>query len=194
MANYLFLEAHIDDVALCAGGTVTKLIEEGHLVTLITLSHVYQGVDLLPEWKESISVLKPYYIEYKSFKTRYFHEQRQEILDFLITLKYDYVFTHSANDIHPDHKTVGEEAQRAFKNTNLLTFTGEWNQRTVTKNYFVTLNSDHVETKKMALSCYKSQKARPYMKSDFIWANAMNNGIMCGSKYAESFQVVNLIN
>lgn len=192
--TYLFLGAHVDDVELSCGGTICKLRQEGHLITVITLSHVYNYVDLLEEWTSSNQKIEPHYTLYKNFKTRHFHEQRQEILDFMLTLKYDYVFTHSANDLHQDHKVVGEEAQRAFKNTNLITFTAEWNQRTTTKNYFVTLNSDHVETKKMALSCYKSQQARPYMKSDFIWANAMNNGVMCNAKYAEAFQVVNLIN
>lgn len=192
--TYLFIGAHVDDVELSCAGTICKLVEQGHLVSVITLSHVYEVTDLLNEWRDSMDKLHVYYTAFQNFKTRHFHEQRQEILDFMLTLKYDYVFTHSPDDVHQDHKTVGEEAQRAFKNTNLLTFTAEWNQRTVTKNYFFSLNSNHIETKKVALDCYKSQKARPYMKSDFIWANAMNNGIMCGSKYAESFQVVNLIN
>lgn len=192
--NYLFLGAHVDDVELSCAGTICKLVEHGHLVSIITLSHVYENTDLLNEWRDSMDKLQVHYTAFQSFKTRHFSEQRQLILDYLLTLKADYVFTHSTNDLHQDHRVVGEEAQRAFKNTNLLTFTAEWNQRTVTKNYFVILNSNQIETKKVALDCYKSQKARHYMKSDFIWANAMNNGVMAGCKYAEAFQVVNLIN
>lgn len=194
MSKYLFIGSHVDDVELSCGGTITKLIEDNHLVTIITLSYLYGKDSLLDEWKDSISVLKPDFIQAKDFRARLFTEQRQEILDFLCTLKgYDYVFTHSVTDIHQDHKVVGEESLRAFKHTNLITYTGEWNQRTVTKNYFTGLNSHHIETKMSALRCYASQANRPYMKSDFIWANAMNNGVMCGHKYAESFHAINLI-
>lgn len=192
MSKYLFVGSHCDDLELCAGGTITKLINQGYDVMIVTLSHIYNGQDLLSEWMDSMMVLRPASIQYKNFHPR--TPDRQEILDYLCTLKADYVITHSSKDIHQAHKIVGEEAERAFKFTNLLTFTGEWNQRTNTKNYFVTLTKEDVERKLSALSCYKSQSHRPYMNPDFIWANAMNTGVMAGVKYAEAFQVVNLIN
>lgn len=191
--TYLFIGSHVDDVELSCGGTITRLIEENHLVTVVTLSYMYENADLLHEWKQSMSKLGVHYLGYKDFETRLFHEKRQEILDYFFTLKgYDYVFTHSKFDVHSDHSTVGKEAERAFKNTNLLTFTGTWNHPPK-PDYFVRLNSNHIETKRGALVCYKSQRNRAYMSSDYIWANALNTGVMCGTKYAEGFNVVNLI-
>jgi N-acetylglucosamine malate deacetylase 1 len=194
MSKYLFIGAHVDDVELSCGGTISKLIEEGNDVTVVTLSYMYGDLDLLAEWNESMIDLNVKNILYKDFRTRLFSEQRQDILDFLCTLKgFDYVFTHSANEIHQDHKVVGEESLRAFKHTNLITYTGDWNQRTITKNYFVRLNADHVESKVLALVDYVSQRDRPYMKLDYIWANARNMGVMAGCEFAEGFEAFNII-
>jgi LmbE family N-acetylglucosaminyl deacetylase len=132
------------------------------------------------------------YMGFKDFRTRLFHESRQQILDFLFTLHYDFIFTQSKHDIHSDHSTLGLEAERAFKHRNLVTFTGTWNHAEK-PDYFVKLERKHIDTKMEALKCYESQRAKDYMKSDFIWSNSMNNGVMCGTKFAEAFKVVNLI-
>jgi LmbE family N-acetylglucosaminyl deacetylase len=191
--RYWFLGAHVDDVELSCGGTIARLIHEGHDIVVVSLSYMYEENDLLHEWKDSMQKLGVKIIAYKDFRTRLFHERRQDILDYLFTLKgFDFIFTHSKNDPHSDHATVGREAERAFKHTNLITFTGAWNHPEK-PDYFVSINHGQVQKKIEALSCYKSQQHRPYMHSDFIWSNAMNNGVMCGTKYAEAFKVVNLI-
>jgi LmbE family N-acetylglucosaminyl deacetylase len=146
------------------------------------------------EWLKSMKILKPETCSIKDFETRKFNYNRQEILDLLIQYKdFDYVFTHSANDFHADHKTVGEESIRAFKHTNLITYLGEWNQRTQTKNYFIELHKSNVDRKLEALKCYFSQSGKPYMHPDYIWANVLNNGVICNTKYAEAFEVINFV-
>lgn len=192
--KYLFIGSHIDDVELCAGGFLIRQLSLGHECTVVSLSHKYNGISLMHEWSDSMNTIKPDSVWIKDFKTRRFHESRQNILDYLCTLKgYDFVVTHSAKDFHQDHAVVGDESLRAFKHCNLLTYQGEWNQRTFHKNYFVELFKNNVEKKIKALSCYKSQSEKPYMHPDYTWANALNNGVIAGCKYAEGFELINYL-
>jgi len=192
--KYLFVGAHIDDLELCAGGYVARCLDYGHEVSILVLSHEYNGVSLMHEWLESMKVLKPDFCEIKDFNTRNFNLYRQQILDLLFTKKgYDYVITHSANDFHQDHQVVGEESIRAFKHTNLLTYTGVWNSRGHKQNYFVELTEAHVQKKIQALACYYSQDSKPYLNSNFIKGNLITNGVIAGTKYAEAFEVINFL-
>lgn len=194
MSRYLFIGAHIDDLELSCGGTVIKKIEQGHEVTMITMSHSYNGTDLIHEWHKAQSIIKPASGIYKDFTTRYFRNQRQDIMDYLVKLaKHDFVFTHSPDCFHQDHSILGEEVIRAFKNCSIATFNQEWNIRTQTKNYFEVLEQRHIEKKIQALKCFESQSAKNYISPDFIMASAINNGVACGVKYAEAFNVLNII-
>lgn len=190
--KYLFVAAHVDDNELSCGGTIFRLIEEGHDVTMVTLSHVYNGIDLIEEWRQCQTVIRPTTGLYTDFQTRYFRNQRQDILDYLLRLdKPDVVITHSSTSFHQDHSIVGEECIRAFKHSTILTFQQEWNNRNFIKNYFVKLEPKHIEKKIRALQSFDSQQGKSYIHPDFIWANALNNGVICGVKYAEAFNVIN---
>ena len=197
MKKYLFIAAHTDDAELLFGGTIAKMAEQGKDVTIFCLSQVYEGKSLKKEWLESMKVLNPsrYYIN--NFKVREFHAQRQSILQMFYDLNnegFDFVYTHHPNDIHSDHKTVGEESIRAFKNTNLICGIGEWNQRTQTKNYFIRLKYRHIVKKLHAIAQYKSQKEKTYCQESFTIACARVNGVIAGAtSYAEAFHAINLI-
>lgn len=194
MSKYLFIGCHTDDIELCCGGTLARMIDYGHECTVLVLSHEYNGVSLMGEFLDSMKGLKPDFITIKDFPSRHFFEYRQQILDLLVTFKdYDFVFTHSCADFHQDHSVVGFESQRAFKHANLITYQGDWNQRNFKKNYFVELFRQNIEKKLEALNCYKSQQNRAYMHPDYIWANALNNGVISGTKYAEAFELINYL-
>jgi len=194
--KYLFISAHCDDESLCCGGYIAREIELGHEVTILCLSQNYNGVNLRHEWLDSMKVLKPDDFEIRDFKTRDFVLYRQQILQLLHDYSksnYDFVITHSANDFHQDHKVVGEESLRAFKNTNLITFVAEWNQRTQRKNYFVELTESNLNKKIEAVKCYKSQSEKTYTNPDYIRANAVNNGVIANVKFAEAYEVINYL-
>lgn len=194
--KYLFIESHLDDTILACGGTISRLKEQGHHVTCITLSHIYGDLDLTEEWINAMETLNVDSFSKQNFKTRYFNTQYDEILQYLFQVQkqnYDFVFAPSSIDIHLDHSTVGAICERVFKHTNLITYQHPWNTRENKANYFVKLSGEHIATKINALNCYKSQKGRNYFNPEYTWANAVNNGVICGSKYAESFQAVNLI-
>ena len=192
--KYLFISSHVDDSDLACGATMADLIERGHEIHVLTLSTVYEGVDLLSEWVDSMKVLGVHSTFAMGFKTRHFHESYDEILQSLFSFKgYDFIFAPSAEDFHSDHSTVGRACERVFKNDNLITYQHPWNSRELKYNYFVQLEKRHIDKKIEALACYKSQAHRNYMNPDYILANAVNTGAMVGLKYAECFNVVNMI-
>ncbi len=194
--KYLFISSHSDDAELCCGGYIARELELGHEVTILCLSQNYNGVNLRCEWLNSMGSLKPDDFEIRDFKTREFQTYRQQILELLVTYSknnYDFIITHSSNDLHQDHKVVGEESLRAFKNCNLITYSGDWNRREYRKNYFVELTESNLKKKLSAISCYKSQYEKPYTNPEYIRANAVNNGVIAGVKYAEAYEVINYL-
>ncbi|HDI02676.1 MAG TPA: PIG-L family deacetylase, partial [Candidatus Aenigmarchaeota archaeon] len=90
----LLLSPHTDDVELGAGGTVAKLLEEGHELYWVVFSTCEDAVPKgLPRdtlKKEFLSVvnymgIKNY--ETHNFKNKEFPSHRQEILETLVNVK-----------------------------------------------------------------------------------------------------------
>jgi N-acetylglucosamine malate deacetylase 1 len=188
--NYLFVSAHTDDAELSCGATMAKLKEGGHDVNCLALSYCDKD-ELLKEYAKASEILGVNYYN-EGFDVRCFNQQSLFIADALLAFRnYDFVFTHSANCRHPDHRTVSQESKRIF-NCGIATFIQPWNGNQ-DDNYFVEISERHLERKIQALSCYKSQAHRQYMNADFIRAQAVYNGIKCGKKYAEAFRIERLI-
>ncbi|MBB1322654.1 PIG-L deacetylase family protein [Shewanella sp. SR43-8] len=201
--NVLILAPHTDDGELGAGGTISKLIENGAKVTYVAFSTAQESVPegfpkeiLSKEVKNATTKLgvskeNLIILNYQVRRLNYF---RQEILDELIQLKrdnsFDLVLTPSLQDIHQDHATITQEAVRAFKNITILGYELIWNNLSFDTTCFVKLDEMHVENKYMALQCYESQSSRDYMSRDFIYSLAKTRGVQIGSNYAECFEVI----
>ncbi|MEX0596287.1 MAG: PIG-L deacetylase family protein, partial [Candidatus Paceibacterota bacterium] len=135
----LVLAPHTDDGELGCGATISKLINEGKDVYYVAFSICEESVPeglpkniLETEVKKATKKLNisPENLIIKKFKVRYFPENRQQILEEIVSLNReiqpDLVFTPSSFDVHQDHKTIFEEARRAFKNTSILGYEFMW--------------------------------------------------------------------
>lgn len=190
--RYLFIGAHCDDLELSCWATITKLKESGHEIKIIILSSSYDGISLIAEGGTSSIKTLDVIPDFYNFKCRHFGEQRQLILQAFIDIgDFDYIFTHSANSIHQDHKVVGEESIRAFKKSNLITYEHEWNLLQSESNYHVEVTEDQIANKIEAMGCYKSQQHRPYFDKQFTYSRALLAGSKIGVKYAEPFRIIN---
>jgi LmbE family N-acetylglucosaminyl deacetylase len=190
--KYLFIGAHTDDVELSCGGTIAKLLEENHDVTHLALSYC-RSLDLMREFDEANEVLGiDRYVH--AFTCREFVKEQTEIGNLLhgLNTSFDFVFTHSVNDRHSDHKVVAEQSLRVL-NYNLITYLGAWNGQQ-NENHFVEISQQQLDKKIEALACYESQSYRPYMSPEFIRAQAIFNGIKCNKRFAEAFRIERLIN
>ena len=100
------------------------------------------------------------------------------------------VLVPSVHDIHQDHGTIANEAIRAFKNVSMLGYEMPWNNLSFETTSFVLLDEADVARKIEALSCYESQRNRPYASADFLRSLARTRGTQIGTTYAEAFQVI----
>ncbi|RLG38202.1 MAG: PIG-L family deacetylase [Candidatus Alkanophagales archaeon] len=202
----LVLSPHTDDGELGCGGSLAKFIEGGGEVFYVALSSCEKSVpegfpeDILKkEVKKATKILgiKRENLLLFEYEVREFPRLRQEILDTLIEIraeiKPDVVFTPSSYDTHQDHKVTRDETLRAFKKCTVLGYEQPWNNITFDTTAFVRLEERHIEKKIEALSCYESQKARPYFNSSFIKSLARMRGVQIDVEYAEAFEVIRWI-
>jgi LmbE family N-acetylglucosaminyl deacetylase len=200
------LAPHTDDGELGAGGSITKMINDGAKVYYIAFSTAEQSVpegfpkDILKTevklaTKElGIPIENLIIFNYEVRKLNFF---RQEILEELIKLrallKPDIVFLPSPNDIHQDHSTISQEGIRAFKFSTILGYELIWNNLTFNSQAFIKLQKKDVYRKIEALKMYSSQGSRDYLSKEFILSLAKARGIQIGADYAECFEVIRIV-
>lgn len=201
--NILVVAPHCDDAELGSGGTIARYVEEGHSVHVVALSDCRDSIPaglpsdvLRGEARAAGSVLGATVAVY-DFAVRTFPEKRQDILDYLhmlgTTIKPDLVICPAPSDFHQDHLTVSLECLRAFKCSIWATVL-PWNTLRSNVNGFVRLEERHIEKKVEALSKYASQSHRAYMDPVTVISWARTDGLQCGAKYAEKFEVLREIN
>ena len=200
----LVLAPHTDDGELGAGATIHKLINAGAFVHYVAFSSceesIPKGFELDSLKKEVLLATDKLGIQSVAvldYKVRNFPENRQAILDDMITIRkteqYDLVLLPSTKDVHQDHKTISEEGVRAFKGINILGYELIWNNLTSNSDCFVKLSIDDVNAKITSLHEYKSQAGRAYVSEDFIKSLAKTRGVQIGAEYAECFEVIRLV-
>ena len=201
--NVFVLAPHTDDGELGAGGTISKLIEQGSNVYYFAFSTAEESVpdgfpkDILKtevlEATHLLGIPEENVIIY-NYEVRKLNFARQAILEDLIKHRGemfpDLVLMPSLNDIHQDHATIAHEGLRAFKNTTILGYELIWNNLTFQTTCFFKLDQRHIHKKAKALTAYKSQGLRDYMSEDFIFSLAKARGVQIGNSYAESFEVI----
>lgn len=201
-SNVLVLAPHTDDGEFGCGGTMARLIEAGVKVTYAAFSTAAKSVppgfpkDVLKhEVRAATGVLgiPPENLKVYDFEVRTFPTVRQEILEEMIVLQRqldpDCVLMPALIDLHQDHKTIAEEALRAFKRTTVMAYEIPWNNLNFSQQAFVRLEERHVAKKVEALSCYASQGHRNYLNEDYIRNVALTRGINVGCDFAEVFEV-----
>lgn len=202
----LILAPHTDDGELGAGGTISKLLQQGNEIYYAAFSTAEQSVkegfpkDILKtEVRNATRVLgiKQEHLLVFNYEVRKLNHHRQEILEDLIKLRNsiepDIIFMPSANDIHQDHITIAQEGLRVFKNRTILGYELIWNNLSFNTQCFVKLRKEHIVFKVKALKEYSSQAHREYMSEEFIFALAKARGVQIGCEYAESFELVRMI-
>lgn len=202
----LLLSPHTDDGELGCGATVSKLIRQGKQVYYAAFSACEQSVlpnfpkdILISEVKAATSTLGIPSDHLKLFRydVRTFNYHRQAILDDLIQLREeiqpDTVFIPSLTDIHQDHKTMAEEALRAFKFVNIFSYELPWNNLNFNTCAFEVVEEQDAQRKFEALAQYKSQAHRPYANEEFLRSQMRMRGVQVAQRYAEVFEVVRLV-
>lgn len=199
----LILAPHTDDGEFGCGGSIARFIEEGSRVVYAAFSSCRASVpagqpaDILKQ--EMMKSMDHYEIPNDrrvlfDYPVRHFQEHRQEILDDMIKLnqlfKPNLVFMPSIQDIHQDHRTIAEEAMRAFKRTSLLGYEVPWNNYSFHNQAYIKLEERHMQKKIDAIACYQTQQFRNYANPQFTRGLAITHGVQINYSYAEVFEVI----
>lgn len=197
----LFLGAHPDDIELGAGALIAHIIGQTEVfcVTLSDNAKNPELVNVLTEHLNSMRVLgvPEDHIFIQAFETRRFPHVRQEILEYLFQLNRTYnpdiVFTHTLADIHQDHKTVTEEALRAFRGTTVLGFDVLRSSYGFFPNFLVEVTAEDVERKLAALAEYKTYRSKYYFDPQITRATLIRHGALAERLYAEGFDILRIV-
>lgn len=185
----LILSPHADDGELGCGGTMQKFDEVIH----VAFSDC-ENPELRNEFRRSNELLKNGKFDILYFPVRNFDKHRQAILEAIRTYRTEFpdVVFIPPYDTHQDHEVIHKEAIRAFKGMTPEIYCYElpWNAQKQIYGTFSGISEDMLKRKIGALTRYKTQEMRPYMKPDFIRSLATVRGTQAGLTYAESFEVV----
>ncbi len=203
--NILVLAPHVDDGEFGCGGTIHRLIREGHSVRYIAFSDckdsIPEGLDvqtLSREMNEATSLLGINDKALFDFPVRKFNSFRQEILEILVKenneFQPDIIFTPCTKDIHQDHETLTNEAIRAFKCSTIYGYELPWNLLELPSSAFYVLEHEDVDAKINAILAYKSQQHRSYSNEEYIRSLATTRGVRIKAQLAEAFEAIRIVN
>lgn len=199
-STVLVLAPHTDDGELGCGGTIARLVREGHEVHYVAFcscdESLPEGVahgTLRAEVLRATKVLgiSPERVSVLDFPVRHLADRRQDVLQHLVelnrTLAPSVVFCPTREDLHQDHGVVAAEAMRAFKARTILGYEMPWNNIAFDANFLIRLEERDVALKVAALAEYESQRHRPYITERFIRGLSHSRGVTIGNEYAEAF-------
>jgi len=193
--------AHPDDIELGCGALIADIVGQANVIC-VTLSDNQKNPalsNLVEEYYNSMAILgvKPENAILHDFTTRRFQASRQEILEVMIEIKKKYrpgiVLVHTAHDIHQDHKTVTEEALRAFRGTTLLGFDVLRSSYGFFPDFLVEVSEQAVQTKIRALKAYKTYIDKYYFDENITYSTAIRHGALAERPFAEGFDILRIV-
>lgn len=218
--NYLFVVAHPDDESDAAGGTISKLVKEGHNVAvaiMVSKAAARRGLSetLVSDEEKAMNILgvkKVYHADFPNIKMNTVpHLELVQFIESCIdNYKAEAVVTHHPTDTNNDHVVTSYAAQAACRlfqrkvvDYRLKMFlymetpsSTEWSLDSSSNrfgaNYFVEIGEDGLKTKIEALRAYKGvMRPYPHPRSEEAYRGlAAYRGCQAGVKYAEAFEVV----
>ena len=195
--RFLFIGAHCDDIEIGCGGTVLELMRwyPDAQVHWIVLS---AGGPREQEARNAAALLlqgapKPNVVV-KDFRGSYFPSDSAAIKDYMETLKPiqpDVVFAHTRNELHQDHRVIGELVWNTFRDHVILEYEiPKYDGGLGSPSVFLPLASDTVQRKvDVLMQAFESQLSRQWFTPETFNALMRLRGIECNapSGYAEAF-------
>lgn len=208
--NILVIAPHNDDEVLGVGGTIAKLVDQGHLVYVCEVTSGRNIEHLREEALNAHQVLgisKTFFlgIPVNSLRTSKQTIINEKISEIVKAVSPEMVFLPHIGDIHTDHKETASAAMIALRTVNApfvkkilayetLSETG-WDTPNVVNEFIPTLWSDitdYIDVKLKAMSAYQSQlHDYPHPRSiQAVRNQAAYRGNTVNKEYAEAFVVI----
>lgn len=127
--HFLFIGAHCDDIEIGCGGTVLELLRQYpnakvHWVVLSSgkarAREAQRAARLMLKGVRNATII------IKEFRESFFPSEAPKIKEFFeelkASMKPDVIFTHLRDDLHQDHRVVGELTWNTFRNHLILEY------------------------------------------------------------------------
>lgn len=194
----LALGAHCDDIEIGCGGTAIQLMNRYpaarvHWVVLssgaLRAKEARAGARAILRGRPNAEV------RIQHFRESYFPAEFPAIKDWFEQLRRsvdpDLVFTHCREELHQDHRVVGELTWNTFRNHTILEYEiPKYDGGLGSPSVFVPLSKAAATRKvKLLMSTFRSQLTRDWFTPETFWALMRLRGIECHapSGYAEAF-------
>ena len=196
--------AHPDDIEIGCGGTIKKFSDFGYdiIFLIATLGEKCdlktRSLSTIKERRKTESiksanifgVIKVFYLNMHDTNIEHNGETVNAIEKYIKKFKPEYVFTHTIEDKHQDHKNLAFSTISACRRskTNIL----HYESPSTAQSFLPTVFSDISNTiayKIKAVKFFASQHDKYYVDPDAIKGLAVYRGYISGSKYAEAFEV-----
>ena len=198
--KYVFVGAHPDDIEYSCGGTILRLIDEGHEVYIVLMTGGESSPNCSERERRTEQMKAVRLAKIKDITMLNYHdgeivtnaESVREISDILETVKPDFVITHYPNDSHQDHRATAQIVKSATRRKCNLLYYDSYSSIDFNPNLYVDI-TPYIEGKRNLLKCFKSQIDKYTNRNiDFIKKSLLIselNGYESRTKYAEGFCV-----
>ena len=197
--RYLFIGAHPDDVEFSCGGTILRLVNEGHNVSLLVMtgggaSEIGDEVQRRLEQERAARFAKADLIVlgFKDGEVMANAESIGRVSALIDEIAPDFVITHYPEDSHQDHRATAAIVKSATRRRCSLLYYDSYSSMNFKANLFVNI-TPHVWGKKKLLRRHESQIAKYEERGiDFIKKSILINklnGYECNASYAEGFAI-----
>lgn len=194
----LCLGAHCDDVEIGAGGTLRRLIAEHAAVDVrwvVFSSTPEREVEARASAGHFLAGAREAEVDVQRFRESYFPDQWAAIKDHFFrtreTFTPDVVLTHRSDDLHQDHRVLGELTWNTFRDHLVLEYEiPKFDADLGRPGVFAPLPRDVVDFKLEALArFYPSQAGKQWFDVQAFRAILRLRGLECNapSGFAEAF-------
>nr|WP_279672225.1 PIG-L family deacetylase [Flexivirga meconopsidis] len=196
----LAVGAHPDDLELACGATLAKLVDTGHEVHGLVMSHGQRGGHgevRGTEARRGADAIGMRSIEVLDLPDTQLAETGDAMVraieDAVRRYNPDMILTHSANDHHQDHSAVHLATLRAARrHSSILCYESPSATRNFDPSVFVDV-TDHLPSKLHAVRQHRDQAGKPYMTGDRLTSVAAFRGAQARRPLAEGFEVVRFV-
>ena len=192
----LAIGAHPDDVEFGCGGTLIKYARQGHDVSLLVMTDGGGGgVGRIRRQEQQaagdiLGVSRLYWGEYPDTAIPLDRESIQRVERVILDVRPDFIFVHSQDDTHQDHRHLSVATITATRYTrNVLFYEGPTTQN-FSPNVFVNIDGI-LQDKIAALQAHGSQVTKTNIEGmnilDIVHSSAHFRGIQGRVRNAEAF-------
>ena len=196
----LCLGAHCDDIEIGCGGTLLKWLARGgswEVTWVVFSASAERERELRSSARRFLRRSARSRVITFQFRDSFFPASFASVKDAFESLKQlpapDVIFTHQREDLHQDHRLLGELTWNTFRRHLVFEYEiPKYEGGLTTPNAYVVLTRAQAAAKTGALlACYASQRAKPWFRAETFEAlmrlRAVESG--CAGGWAEGFHL-----